>query len=148
MRKLLTLTAVLALANCSPLESQSGNSALTGGDAFLELMDDARLAVRDGKLPDAGRLYDEARELEPQNAGLWVDIARLRFRGGEHLTAIEAADYALELNPEYAPALLLRAQLVRDANGLGESLIWFEAAVNADPRNPEVMAEYAATLGD
>jgi tetratricopeptide (TPR) repeat protein len=67
---------------------------------------------------------------------------------GEHLIAIEAADYALELNPQYAPALLLRAQLVRDANGLSESLPWFEAAVTADPRNAEAMAEYAATLGD
>ncbi len=152
MRKFLTsiiaISAASLLASCSPIDGPSGNSAMTGGETFLELIDDARLAVRNGNLPEAGRFYDEARALEPENPGLWVDIAQLRFRGGEHLIAIEAADYALELNPQYAPALLLRAQLVRDANGLDESLPWFEAAVNADPRNPEVMAEYAATLGD
>ena len=149
MRSLFPLIAAAALlAGCSDNSGGSSSSALTGGDVFLELMEDARIAVRDGRLPDAGRLYDEARALEPENPGLWVDIARLRFRGGEHLTAIEAADYALELNPQYAPALLLRAQLVRDANGLAESLPWFEAAVASDPKNPEVLGEYAASLGD
>lgn len=148
MRRLIPICAALALAACSGDMAPSGNSALTGGDVFLELIEDARVAVRDGDLPRAGRLYDEARALEPENPGLWVDIARLRYRGGEHLTAIEAADYALELNPQYAPALLLRAQLVRDAHGLAESLVWFEAAVAADPRNAEVLAEYAASLGD
>lgn len=152
MRKFLTLTALplalAALASCSPNQGEATSSAITGGDTFLELIDDARVAVDNGNLAEAGRFYDEAREIEPENPGLWVDIARLRFRGGEHLIAIEAADYALELNAEYAPALLLRAQMVRDANGLEESLPWFEAAVAADPRNPEVLADYAATLGD
>ena len=152
MRKLISLAAAIAgialISACSQEATGGANSALEGGDTFLELMSDARLAVSSGNLSEAGALYDEARELEPENPGLWVDIARLRFRGGEHLTAIEAADYALELNPQYAPALLMRAQLVRDANGLKESLPWFEAAVAADPRNPEVVADYAATLGD
>lgn len=148
MRRLVTLAAAIALAGCSADERVSSTSAITGGDVFLELVQDARIAVDNGNLPEAGQLYDQARELEPENPGLWVDIARLRFRGGEHLIAIEAADYALQLSPEYAPALLLRAQLVRDANGLAESLPWFEAAVAADPRNPEAMGDYAATLGD
>ncbi len=152
MRKFLALSAAFALASvltsCSPEQGPSNQSEIMGDDTFLELIDDARNAVRDGELARAGNLYDEAREIDPENSGLWVDIARLRFRGGEHLTAIEAADYALELNPEYSPALLLRAQLVRDANGMEESLPWFEAAVTADPRNPDALAAYAATLGD
>lgn len=148
MRSLLALGLAIALAGCSNEQSGADASALTGSDTFLELVNDARLAVENGNLLEAGRLYDEARSLEPENPGLWVDIARLRFRGGEHLIAIDAADYALELNPQYAPAVLLKAQMVRDAHGLEESLPWFEAAVAADPRNPEVMADYAATLGD
>lgn len=145
---LITATAALALAGCSDGQDGASQSTITGGDTFLELIEDARVAVQAGNLAEAGGYYDQARELEPENPGLWVDIARLRFRGGEHLTAIEAADYALQLDASYAPALLLRAQMVRDANGLAESLPWFEAAVAADPRNPEVLADYAATLGD
>lgn len=148
MRRFAILLAAAALASCSGANGGPDATRITGGDTFLELVEDARAAVRDGRLAEAGGYYDQARELEPENPGLWVDIARLRFRGGEHLIAIEAADYALELDPQYGPALLLRAQLVRDANGLAESLPWFEAAVAADPRNPEVLADYAATLGD
>jgi len=152
MRKIAALTfalaAPVALASCAVDQQADGNSALSGGETFLELVEDARVAVQAGNLPEAGRFYDEARLLEPENPGLWVDIARLRFRGGEHLTAIEAADFALQLDPSYAPAILMRAQLVRDAHGLAESLVWFEAAAAADPQNPEVLAEYAATLGD
>lgn len=149
MRKFIPIAAFAALlASCSDHQGGSTSADLTGGDVFLELIEDARVAVRAGNLAEAGRYYDEARALDPENPGLWVEIARLRFRGGEHLTAIEAADYALELDPQYGPALLLKAQLVRDANGLAESLPWFEAAVAASPRDPEVLGEYAASLGD
>ena len=150
MRKLAAAFCALALASCGAAEAPDGvdRSALTDGAAFLALMKEAREAAEDGDLADAGRILDEARELEPDNSGLWVEIARLRFRGGEHLQALEAADKAVELGPNYAPALLLRAQLVRDAHGLTDSLVWFEAAVEADPDNQEALAEYAATLGD
>jgi tetratricopeptide (TPR) repeat protein len=136
------------LGGCSPEPQAQSVSQLEGSEDFLGFVDEARRHIRFGDLVAAGRSYDQAREIDPQNPGLWVDIARLRFLGGEHLTAIEAADYALELGSNYAPALLLRAQMVRDANGLEESLPWFETAFAADPRNAEILGEYAATLGD
>ena len=149
-RLILALTIVGAgLAGCSGETAQPVDLLqLEGSEEFLASVEEARRFVRSGDLGAAGKAYDEARELDADNPGLWVDIARLRFLGGEHLTAIEAADYALELGPNYAPALLLRAQMVRDANGLEEALPWFEAASAASPNNPEILGEYAATLGD
>ncbi|MDJ0641773.1 MAG: hypothetical protein QNJ15_03060 [Erythrobacter sp.] len=138
----------LALAGCSGSDNADDNTGISGSAEFVRLVEDARFEADRGNLAQAGQLLDEAREIEPENPGLWVDIARLRFRGGEHLTALEAADFALELGPQYAPALLMRAQLVRDAHGLSAALPWFEAAIRADPRNPELLADYAATLGD
>ncbi|MEO0461665.1 MAG: tetratricopeptide repeat protein [Pseudomonadota bacterium] len=142
--------AALVLSGCSGSGGAGGGtgSAFTGSEEFLALMRDARDAAQDGDLDDAGRLLDEARELEPENPGLWVDIARLRFRGGEHKQALDAANYALELGPKFAPALLLKAQMVRDAYGLSDALVWFEAAAEADPNNALILSEYAATLGD
>ncbi|QFT77734.1 lipopolysaccharide assembly protein LapB [Erythrobacter sp. THAF29] len=139
--------AALLLAACSedvraPDEPMSQNASL------VRLVEDARYEVREGNLAEAGRLYDEALAIERDNAALWVDIARLRFRGGEHAGAVEAADYALSLDPNHAPALLLRAQLVRDAYGMGESLPWFERALAQHPDDEELLAAYAATLGD
>lgn len=152
MRRLAAgLLLAAALVGCSaPDASTQGtaNSAIAGSDAFLALIKEAQEAVEDGDLADAARLLDAAQSLDPDNPGVWVRIARLRFLRGDHVGALGAADYALELGPQYAPALLLRAQLVRDAHGLTDSLVWFEAAVAADPDNTDALAEYAATLGD
>lgn len=141
------LALALALAGCGS-EPASRNGAVSGGAPFVTLVRDADAAMAAGALPEAGRLLDEAKALEPDNPDLWVAIARLRFRGGEHLTALEAADRALALGPDHAPALLMRALMVRDAHGRADSLPWFEAALAADPGYVDAQAEYAATLGD
>ena len=107
-----------------------------------------RLEMADGDLAAAGRAFDRAFAYMPDSADLWVDVARLRFRGGEQAQAIEASKRAVELGPENPAALQLRAQLVRDADGLRASLPWFEAALEHNPDNVELLGEYAATLGD
>ncbi|MEL6737391.1 MAG: tetratricopeptide repeat protein [Pseudomonadota bacterium] len=148
------LAAVLsaaALAACG-MEAQPGGPETPANDGSSEalqvLLEEAREAAQDGDLADAGALLDQARALEPDNPDVWVEVSRLRSRGGEHQQALDAADQALELGPGHAPALVLRAQMVRDAYGLTSSLVWFEAAVEADPDDPLALAEYAATLGD
>ena len=102
----------------------------------------------DGNLGAAGRAYDKALKIAPRDAQLWVDIGRLRYAGGEQLLAIAAAEQAVELGPENVRALEFRAQLVRDQFGLDAALPWFEAALARAPNDPELLAQYAATLGD
>ncbi|MFM7348835.1 MAG: tetratricopeptide repeat protein [Erythrobacter sp.] len=115
---------------------------------MAKLIADADTQMAKGALADAGQTLDRARSLDPESPDLWLAIARLRLRGGEHLTALEAADRALALGPDYGPALLLRALMVRDAHGFADARRWFEAAAKADPDNPDIWAEYAAALGD
>jgi cellulose synthase operon protein C len=107
-----------------------------------------RLEHQQGNLLAAGQAYDKAIKLAPQDANLWIDVARLRYTGGEHMLAIEAADYALKLDPKNPDALLFRGQQVRDQYGLAAGLPWFKAALESAPNNLAVMGEYAATLGD
>ncbi|PNU05087.1 tetratricopeptide repeat protein [Novosphingobium guangzhouense] len=102
----------------------------------------------DGNLPASGRAYDKAVALTPDDAGLWVEIGRLRYAGGEHLLAIEAAEYALKLDGGNVRALEFRGQLVRDRYGLLASIPWFERAIMRDPADIAVLLEYAATLGE
>lgn len=144
------LTAfALGLAGCTDTANTPGAAAELAGDpAFMQLLNEANVAMADGALAHAGRKLDEASALAPDSPDLWVAIARLRYRGGEHLTAIDAANRALELDPRHAPALLMRALMVRDAHGFAAALPWFEAALAADPEGVDVWAEYAATLGD
>lgn len=147
---LAALALALLLAGCrGPAgEGESPPGAAKGNSAFAGHLAEAEAASARGALDEAGRALDAARKLSPDDPDLWVAIARLRFRGGEHFTALEAADRALELGPRHVPALLMRALMVRDAHGAADSLPWFEAAIAADADNPEALAQYAATLGD
>ena len=70
MRSLGVLLGALALAACSADEGASDASRLDGSPDFLELVEDARVAVEVGDLVQAGRFYDEALEIDPDNAGL------------------------------------------------------------------------------
>ncbi len=106
------------------------------------------LEHQEGNLRDAGQAYDNAIKLAPRYVDLWVDVARLRYTGGEHMLAIEAANYALKLDPKNPDALLFRGELVRDQYGLAAGLPWFKAALEHAPDSLAVMGEYAATLGD
>lgn len=147
----LALAGLMALGAAACSQGPAGpprQPIAQGGPAFAALLADADKAMADGALPDAGRILDEARSLAPQSPDLWLAIARLRLRGGEHLTALEAADRALAFGPDHAPALRLRALMVRDAYGAGDALLWFEAARRADPGNADIVADQAATLGD
>lgn len=147
--KLVVLAASLGLGSCVGEDNSAAQDAIVPvNPTVLRLLAEADAAIVGGALAHAGGKLDEARALSPDDPDLWVAIARLRFRGGEHLTALEAADRALQTSPRHAPALLLRALMVRDAHSPAEALAWFEAALAADPQNADVWAEYAATLGD
>ena len=102
----------------------------------------------DGHFEASGNAYDKAMALNPRDASLWVEIGRLRYAGGEHRLAIEAADRAIELDGGNVRALEFRGQLVRDRYGLAAALPWFEQAIMRSPSDVPVLLEYAATLGE
>ncbi|MHA6333699.1 tetratricopeptide repeat protein [Qipengyuania sp. CAU 1752] len=120
-------------------------SAETAGRGFHAL---GMLEMREGRLAEAGQAFDRALARIPQDARLWVDIGRLRYRGGEQTAALEAADKAVTYGPDNWEALMFRGQLARDANGMAQALPWFERAIAARPDQLELLAEYAATLGE
>lgn len=107
-----------------------------------------RLQMEQGDLPAAGAAFDKALRYIPKSPDLWVDIARLRFRGGEQLQAIEAADYALALGPENTAALVMRGQLTRDGTGPVAALPLFARAVVQAPDDLTALFAYGATLGE
>jgi tetratricopeptide (TPR) repeat protein len=108
----------------------------------------ASLERLDGNSAAAARAYDRALAITPDDAALWVEIGRLRYAGGRHLGAIDAAEHALRLDPGNVRALEFEGQLVRDRSGLADSIPWFETALEKKPDDLSVLLEYAATLGD
>jgi cellulose synthase operon protein C len=107
-----------------------------------------RLEMADGDLAAAGRALDLALQEDPDDVELWVDIGRLRYRGGEHIQAIEAAAHALKLGPSNPRALEFCAQLLRDSKGPVAALPLFAAALKIEPNDIGLLGEYAATLGE
>jgi predicted Zn-dependent protease len=108
----------------------------------------ARLEQMEGNLAAAGAAFDRVIALTPKDATLWVEIAYLRYAGGEHMLALDAANYAFELDPRNVRVLEMRGTITRDQRGLVAALPWFKAALARSPDDPSVLAEYAATLGD
>lgn len=107
-----------------------------------------RLRMREGDLPRAGQAFDQALATTPDDPELWVDIGRLRWRGGEQAQAIEASKKAVALVPGNSAALLFRAQLVRDSQGNAAAVALFERGLAGSPGHPDLLADYAATLGE
>jgi tetratricopeptide (TPR) repeat protein len=107
-----------------------------------------RLELAERQFPAAGVAFDRALALTPDDSRLWVDIARLRYVGGQQLEAIAAADRAVKLDPGNVRALEFRGMMVRDAYGLAAALPWFEAGLHKKPDDLALLGEYAATLGE
>jgi len=107
-----------------------------------------RLEMAEGHLAAAGQAFDAALKRTPNDSRLWVDIARLRYAGGEQVQAIAATERAVALDPANVRALEYRGLLVRDQLGLTAALPWFEAGLKAKPDDLALLGEYAATLGE
>jgi len=107
-----------------------------------------QLELASGNLPAAGQAFDAALKLTADDPLLWVQIARLRYAGGEQAQAVSASDRAIAIAPDNVRALELKGMLVREQYGLVASLPWFEAALKQAPDDRSVLGEYAATLGE
>jgi tetratricopeptide (TPR) repeat protein len=107
-----------------------------------------RLRMREGDLPAAGQAFDRALQTAPRDAELWADIARLRWKGGEQVQSIAASRHARALDPRNASVIVLHAQHARESQGNASALAILEAGLEMVPDNPDLIAEYAATLGD
>lgn len=101
-----------------------------------------------GNLDAARREFDFAVSRIPKDSELWIDITRFRRINQDRPGAFDAINLAIELQPKNAAALTLKAEMVREAEGLVPSIPFFQAALAADPKFVPALLEYAATLGD
>ncbi|QKG71439.1 tetratricopeptide repeat protein [Erythrobacter mangrovi] len=140
--------AALAQGNLDQARDWLSAGAFSKGTMALGYRMLGRLALAEGDLAEAGRAFDRAYTIDPDDPELWVDIGRLRYRGGEQFQAIEASERAVALDPKNAAALQFRGQLARDAQGMAVGVAWFSHVLAQQPNNVELRVEYAAALGD
>ncbi len=125
-----------------------GKAEFSGGSEVYGYRMLGLLERQEGNLSAAGNAYNRALAIAPDDSMLWVDIARLRYAGGEQVQAVGAADEALKHDPENIRALEMRGQLVRDQFGPVAALPWLEAGLARAPDDVDLLGEYAATLGE
>lgn len=140
--------AELAQGHLAEARDWLGEAEFAPGSRARGLRTLGLLEMRSGNLAAAGAAFDRALAIDALDSELWVAIGRLRYLGGEQAQAIEASERAVTLGPGNVEALRFRGQLVRDAYGMDAALPWFEAALEADPDDIDLLADYAATLGE
>ncbi len=107
-----------------------------------------RVYIDMGDTLAAEQAFNRAIKLSPNDSKLWTEIARFRLVISNQGGAIDAADYALKLDPNNLRALELRGRLVRSQFGVVAALPWFERALQVSPNDVPVLEEYGATLGE
>lgn len=125
-----------------------GSGDFAPGSEALGWRSRGELLVAQGDLANAGHSYDQSLSFKGDDPALWVDIARLRFLGGEQAQAFDAAQRAVQFGPQDPRALLMLGLMVRERDGLVPALAVFERGLQLAPADTALLAEYAATLGD
>lgn len=109
---------------------------------------EARALAALGRDGEAEQVFTAAQAIAPEDAPLWIDLARHQLKLGNRGRAISAAARAAELGPRNIEALTLRGVLTRTQYGLKAALPWFDRAIALDEDALDARLERAATLGD
>jgi cellulose synthase operon protein C len=107
-----------------------------------------KVLLAKGQIDEARNAFDQALKFDRKNSLLWTDIGAFRLALADQKGAIEAADYAVQLDNNNIRALELRARLVRSQYGLIAALPWLEGSLAINPNDIPLLEEYAATLGE
>jgi tetratricopeptide (TPR) repeat protein len=92
----------------------------------------------EGSYDQAIALYQEALNVNPNNPGIYLDMARSAFANGQNDTAREYISEALNMNPRFAEAAFLLSQIQISEGDIEEAIRSVEASINIQPNNPNL----------
>ncbi len=87
----LVVLAALAFAGCAGLRPDADLPPVSRNAAVIALVDSARADTAAGKNANAGAHIERALGIEPRNALLWHELAKLRLAQGEYDQAVAVA---------------------------------------------------------
>jgi predicted O-linked N-acetylglucosamine transferase (SPINDLY family) len=86
-----------------------------------------------GKLAESAEALESAARLQPDDAGIWFNLADLMLRMQRGERAEEAVRRLLELDPEHAAGLGMLSRILRDHDFAAEVLQPLRGAIRNDP---------------
>lgn len=110
--RFLLLLAGIGLSGCAALPTPQAPQTpqpppvASDNNAVIDLVRRARADVSAGRLPDAADKLERALRIEPRNAAVWHELARVSLHQGK---AAAAADFAIKSNTYALDNALLRA---------------------------------------
>jgi cellulose synthase operon protein C len=129
-------------------QSPGISPALMGEAARVRAM--AQLGLR--QADQARSEIAQAERLDPTNALIFIDKAKILASQRDFPGSSGAIDRALQLDPRSTRALMIKGDLIRSQTqppaGLNQALPYFEQALKIDPLSIEARVERAATLVD
>jgi len=121
------------------LVKNSNNRRQTLGDVQFELQRNVNPAVSVAVMQTLVNVFDKEGEAH-------LGLARALITNNENVAALEAADAAVDLSPDDANALLLRAQILSGTGKPEEALASLKTALEATPDNTQLRLGYAQVL--
>jgi tetratricopeptide (TPR) repeat protein len=103
---------------------------------------------QNNQFDDAHSLAQETIRLYPNSPVGYVDLAYVHLNNGDSERALAAADKALDVSPIDAEAIRVKAIAYSDMHRDTEAKKAFEAALAAEPDNPEILRDYYHFLRD
>jgi TolB-like protein/tetratricopeptide (TPR) repeat protein len=105
------------------------------------------LGVSEDRTRDQNRALEEAKiavGLDERNPFAWVALGRAHLLRSEHAAAIDAADIAISLNPNYVLAHFGRAHALWHAGRPAEAIASHDVALRLGPLDPTVWSVQAS----
>jgi tetratricopeptide (TPR) repeat protein len=109
---------------------------------------DAEQLAADGKFNQSIEAYQNAIRSAPQDASLYIAVARVQVLSGKPADAQSNAENALLLDPGNSLAIAVRAWSANAQGNNGDALRWIEESLQIDPNNGLAHAYYTEILVD
>lgn len=87
---------------------------------------------------DAKAAYEMATRLLPNNARPWSNLAIIYWREDDHESALRCIQRALEIDPQFENALLLKGSILRETGRAEEAVDVYRRAIDLNPDDPQM----------
>mmetsp|Transcript_13450 Transcript_13450/g.23933 ORF Transcript_13450/g.23933 Transcript_13450/m.23933 type:complete len:431 (+) Transcript_13450:177-1469(+) len=116
-----------------------------GAEAVARLVEELKrrgnAAVKFESFPEAEALYSKAIEHDSKNVALYGNRAMVRGSMGRFKEALEDAEAAIAVNPEWVKGYYRKATSLAGLKRFDEAKAAFEEVLNLDPKNKAAKAE-------
>ena len=129
-----------------------GNQWVTKGERqqlqqeALQLANDARQQIKDGRWDEAGKLIDKALVIEPSNATALYLRGLIHYQSGQFVAARKDLEAVKAVAPAHGPTLNNLGVITARQNRFGEAISYFEQAMRAAPVDRAVLDNTAEAL--